>query len=360
MSSGTSLHPAYHLRPNKAIDRFMLIDVLRNIPLEKRKKYEYIGLGGPFLEDFKIMHHYYPEISLTSIEENEDTFKRQKFNKSFRAINLVKSDIASYFSEHDEFGHPLVVWFDGTDFRQRTIENIITILNKLPIGSILKVTARVSFETEPRYKEFASEVVQALNEYLKGTQLSDEEQERLALAIRNISDKVVISKDEMWLTMQTILDYLPEGYENMLEDQISRAKLYHQILRKAISSVYPNTGDNIFYLLSSNYYSDGTTMISVTGMLVRRKDLSKVRKMFKSYQPQGDQLVTPTKIDVPVLSIKERMELDALLPMRKNVGSRLYKALGYKIDSSRARTEAQLTFYNVFHKYYPFFSKIQL
>ena len=331
MSSGTSLHPAYHLRPNKAIDRFMLIDVLRNIPLEKRKKYEYIGLGGPFLEDFKIMHHYYPEISLTSIEENEDTFKRQKFNKSFRAINLVKSDIASYFSEHDEFGHPFVVWFDGTDFRQRTIE-----------------------------KEFASEVVQALNEYLKGTQLSDEEQERLALAIRNISDKVVISKDEMWLTMQTILDYLPEGYENMLEDQISRAKLYHQILRKAISSVYPNTGDNIFYLLSSNYYSDGTTMISVTGMLVRRKDLSKVRKMFKSYQPQGDQLVTPTKIDVPVLSIKERMELDALLPMRKNVGSRLYKALGYKIDSSRARTEAQLTFYNVFHKYYPFFSKIQL
>ena len=101
-------------------------------------------------------------------------------------------------------------------------------------------------------------------------------------------------------------------------------------------------------------------MISVTGILVERSSLAKVKELFRAYKPQGDQLVAPEKIDVPVLSVKERMKIDAYLPMRRHAGRRIREVLGYKIEKTVSRTEAQLEFYNMFHKYYPFFSKVQL
>jgi hypothetical protein len=361
MSAGTSRHPPYHLRPNKAIDRFLLVDLLRHVPYEERKRYEYIGLGGPFLEDFKIMHHYYPEVKLTSIEANPETYKRQRFNKSCKAIKLIESEIATYFGEHDDFRHPLIVWFDGTDFRQRTLTSLQSILLKLPVDSILKVTARVSFETEPRYKEFALATAHTVENLLSDIQgLSINQREDLSGRIRDVLINAAEEKDEMTLAMQQVSDYLPEGYEDLLGDQPSRAKLYFQILQNAISRSFPSVGEKVFHYISSNYYSDSTTMISITGMIVKRSRLSKVRQLFRDYKNQGDQLGEPTEINIPILSIKERMKLDPHLPIRKNVGRRLHNVLGYRIDSSDNLTEKQLSFYNSFHKYYPFFSKVQL
>ena len=274
MSAGTSRHPPYHLRPNKAIDRFLLVDLLRHVPYEERKRYEYIGLGGPFLEDFKIMHHYYPEVKLTSIEANPETYKRQRFNKSCKAIKLIESEIATYFGEHDDFRHPLIVWFDGTDFRQRTLTSLQSILLKLPVDSILKVTARVSFETEPRYKEFALATAQTVENLLSDIQgLSINQREDLSGRIRDVLINAAEEKDEMTLAMQQVSDYLPEGYEDLLGDQPSRAKLYFQILQNAISRSFPSVGEKVFHYISSNYYSDSTTMISITGMIVKRSRL---------------------------------------------------------------------------------------
>ena len=101
-------------------------------------------------------------------------------------------------------------------------------------------------------------------------------------------------------------------------------------------------------------------MISITGMIVKRSRLSKVRQLFRDYKNQGDQLGEPTEINISILSIKERMKLDPHLPIRKNVGRRQHNVLGYQIDSSDNLTEKQLSFYNLFHKHYPFFSKVQL
>ena len=82
MSAGTSRHPPYHLRPNKAIDRFLLVDLLRHVPYEERKRYEYIGLGGPFLEDFKIMplpSHRHGVKSLTRRRRDAETIPQSVY-----------------------------------------------------------------------------------------------------------------------------------------------------------------------------------------------------------------------------------------------------------------------------------------
>ena len=363
MIPGTSRHPPYQLRPNKAIDRFLLVDLLRHLPLNERKKYEYIGLGGPFLEDFKILHHYYPEIKLTSLESNSDTFKRQQFNKNCRKIKTVNKEISEYFEEIDEFRHPLIVWFDGTDFKRRTIETIHTILRKLPLNSIFKITARVSFETEPKYLQFATEASDVIENRIEASTLVPKENLiGLKKEVSAILTRLAHEKDQMFCIIQNVLDYLPEGYEQLLNDQPSRAMLYFQVLQNVVASIYPRTGNTIFHLLSSHYYSDGTTMISVTGILVKRKNIQSVKKQFHCFKIQGDHLVRPTKIDIPILSVKERMKIDPFLPMRsaKSAGSKLRRKLGYLIDYSQSATETQLQFYNTYQQYYPFFSRIQL
>ena len=75
-------HPPYHLRVNKAIDRFLLVQI---IDILKRyceiSDYTYYGFGGPFLEDCRLIHNRCPEIKIVSIEKNEHTFKRQEFHR---------------------------------------------------------------------------------------------------------------------------------------------------------------------------------------------------------------------------------------------------------------------------------------
>lgn len=47
--------PAYHLRPNKAVDRNLLMDaigMLAGMDSDGPRGYTYHGFGGPYLEDF--------------------------------------------------------------------------------------------------------------------------------------------------------------------------------------------------------------------------------------------------------------------------------------------------------------------
>ena len=54
MSAGTL---PYHLRQNKAVDRAVFIDMLMRIHTYiSVRDHAYVSLGGPFLEDFRIIH----------------------------------------------------------------------------------------------------------------------------------------------------------------------------------------------------------------------------------------------------------------------------------------------------------------
>jgi len=71
-------HPAYYMRPNKAVDRLALVDVIRLVVNpEELADYTYYSMGGPTLEDFRMIYEFFPELRMVCIEENEDTYKRQ-------------------------------------------------------------------------------------------------------------------------------------------------------------------------------------------------------------------------------------------------------------------------------------------
>ena len=72
------IQPAYHLRPNKAVDRFVLLEIIRRLEqFEDLADYTYYGLGGPYLEDFRVLYEMRDDIGMVSIESKERIFKRQ-------------------------------------------------------------------------------------------------------------------------------------------------------------------------------------------------------------------------------------------------------------------------------------------
>src|SRR3989304_2371501 len=86
-----SKHPAYHLRPNKAIDRSIFIELLNVLErYESLKGHTYIGFGGQFLEDFRLLAREFPQMRMFSIEKDEEVFKRQSFHKCTSKITPHK------------------------------------------------------------------------------------------------------------------------------------------------------------------------------------------------------------------------------------------------------------------------------
>jgi len=64
--SGTSI--PYHLRQNKAIDRYAFLELLSRIDrFCNITEYSYIGFGGHSLEDFKYVHSRFGINNMTSI-----------------------------------------------------------------------------------------------------------------------------------------------------------------------------------------------------------------------------------------------------------------------------------------------------
>src|SRR5690606_702529 len=111
-------HPPYHLRINKAVDRLLFVDVLRAVgSASNYSDFTYYSLAGPFLEDLRIMDHFFPDMKLVSLEIDRDTWKRQKFNQFCSRLDLRRTDVADFLT-HDYKPHTHdVFWLDYTDLK---------------------------------------------------------------------------------------------------------------------------------------------------------------------------------------------------------------------------------------------------
>ncbi len=140
MSAGSSL--PYRLRPNKAVDRELFLSLLMRLaPKLALEKYHYVGLGGPFLEDFRLVHGRLGIAKMTCIETEEQVHKRQVFNRPIASIECVHKTLEDYLDETD-FETPAIIWFDYTEPKGITtqIERFARTIGTVPLGSVLRVT----------------------------------------------------------------------------------------------------------------------------------------------------------------------------------------------------------------------------
>lgn len=318
--------PAYHLRPNKAADRFALLEAIRRLPMVGNsgglEDYTYFGMGGPYLEDFRLLYEFCPEMPMVSIEENGEIYKRQKFNLPFRTLKLIKEEMSTYIRGYDPGEDKSIFWLDYTNLSYSCFQDFTTLLEAVAPRSMIKVTLKSDpidywHFNPPRIKKYKAEDFTKKFEHV-----------------------------------------MPNPSANPPRFAGKLANLIQEMLQIASEQVFPPTvSSRSFVPVSSFYYSDGTWMFTLTGIVCDNDETNEVKRVFNNWEFANLEWNRPTRIDVPVLSTKERLLLQSLLPAETNPGSKLQQQLGYLIEDDLDKTKDALTQYAAFHRYSPYFMK---
>lgn len=310
-------HPPYHLRPNKAVDRLTFLEAIRRLgKLSRLSAYTYYGFGGPHLEEFQLLYEFCPEIKMVSIEEEKETFKRQKFHRPCAKphLQLVNNNFKSFLDQFQASDRKSIFWLDYTGLEYKYFEEFQDLLGKVAEGSVIKIT----LQCQPR---------------------------------RYSEDK---DKDDFRKKFADVMPNPAAAPPAFLEEF---SCFLQEMLQVATQQALPGAVRLMFQPISSFYYTDGTGMFTLTGVVCSRTEVDKIKKAFQDWELANLDWAKPRKIDVPVLSTKERLHLQKRLPCKRNSGKTLHKTLGYLINRDIAKTEDQLKNYADFHRYSPYFMK---
>ena len=340
-------HPPYHLRVNKAIDRFLLIEILDKLKRSgvDLSNYTYYGFGGPFLEDCRLIHDRCPEISIVSIEKDLETFKRQKFHCFSKKLELIDGSFASFLAQFSSRDGE-IFWLDYTNLSLGHFNDFKEVLGKVSENSIVKITVRA----EPPPKELTSEN-------------REEKWKDFRNRYRGEKWEVFQKKyrEEKWKDFVEKYDEIlpPKAKPTDIEKRWPFTQLLQKMLQIAAQQALPAPGESIFQLLDSCYYNDQTQMLSVTGIVCNKNEVSEIHQWFKDLTFINLTWKDPRRIDVPILSIKERLYLEQHMPTLDRTGRTLSQVLGYEIDRRREHIK-KLKQYEEYYQYYPYFARVSI
>jgi hypothetical protein len=314
--------PAYHLRTNKAVDRLLFLDALHMFETASAfAKYVYYSFGGPYLDDFRLMHEHFPKMKMVSIELLEEVFERQRFHKPTGYVTLMHSDLHTFLTNYDAGRKKGVFWLDYTKLELAQFEEFMMLLGKVNANSIVKIT----LQCQPMYYQ---------------NKIGDEKK----------ADGTY-KNDKNKLFRDTFQDFLPSSSVAIPHDPLGFARLLQDMVQIAAQKALPSAaGGLVFQPVSSFYYKDGAGIFTLTGIVCDPAEQDDIKEKFSKWAFANLDLANPPKeIDVPVLSTKERLHLQKYLPCK---GEKLAKALGYPIGDNNAGKMQQ---YADFYRQYPYF-----
>jgi hypothetical protein len=275
----------------------------------------YVGLGGPFLEDFRLIHEAFPTMNLTSIESKEQVWKRQKFHLPASKVTLHRCSVDHYFANiHDE-SERVVVWLDYTDCNNKRLREIWGLIQRLSDGSVLRVTLRAQG-----------------------------------------SSAVDMVERSQWAT-ELFGEYLPDFEPDDVEYRAFPTMLLKGI-HKVASSATANLNAKRFQLCNAISYDDGTQMLTLTGVVGDVHFCQDIRGVLRDWEFRNFNWGAPHKLTLPALSLKERLKLEPLLPSRRGTGKKLHKKLGYCIEGSAKESLEALDHYRRLAEAYPRFVRL--
>ena len=325
----------YHLRQNKAVERNLFTELLTRVGRVRNiSDYEYIGFGGPFMEDHKALHAALRMGQMHSIEREENTFLRQTFNYPAKFIKLHCKPSDEFFRTHNFSGKGTVVWLDYTSAEDLNsqINEFHGVVAKLDTFDVAKITLNAS--------------TLGLGAFPDTPERQKAEKRREVLQNR-------------------IPSYVPAD----LNDKDLQTKNYPHTLQRCVqNSLHDLSTRNTelyFHPLSSFSYADGQTMLTITGMVFKASDDAKVEKFIADSRldqwPYSNlEWAPPMPINMPALSAKERMKLDECLPIEEgtvnNPADHLKKHLGFRPGAD----DGELANYAKYYRQYPHFSRVVL
>ena len=317
MSTGSSL--PYRLRPNKAVDRELFLSLLiRLAPKLALEKYHYVGLGGPFLEDFRMIHGRLGVAKMTCIEVEEQVHKRQVFNRPVASIECVHKSLEDYLDGID-FDTPTIIWFDYTDPKGITtqVERFARTIGTVPIGSILRVTLNANPGTLGKPAENLSEA--KLMEW------------RIQAFQRRLGS------------------LFPSGLaaDGMTQKNFGKSLLY--ALRLAVEKEALSFRDRRVVWALATHYADGQAMVTAA-LVICEKDDNSIEELVKGWEfyTTAD---APHRLDLPALSTLERLTMESDVNAKAN--------MNFELPESDMG-ENPFDVFRKFYRIYPHFSRVEL
>ena len=315
-------NPVYHLRPHKAVDRNLFIEVLAHLGrVIDFSSYRYIGFGSYEFDEFKQVYRVLGFEDMHSIEKDTDIFRRQTFNRPYSCIKLFNKTCSSYFDEdYDETKHS-IIWADFTEANEKYSQcrDISNICSKIRDGDVLRVTFNANASSIPTGN-------------VPPDSLPVEERKKYRFN---------------WLK-DNLLDYFPEGAR---KEDITNDKYPFFLLKVIKKAFYKDMNHDLSACpLCCYVYSDHMQMMTVTVLMCRTDnkkeivtELQNSCKDWCSYI-NIDNWNSTIKIDLPPLTVHEQLEIGQYERNQEGI-QEIENRLGIKEDDLRK--------YWLFSRYYP-------
>ncbi|WP_027681877.1 O-methyltransferase [Rhizobium leguminosarum] len=328
MSKGASL--PYRLRPNKAVDRELFLGLLSRLAASlDLEDYRYVGLGGPFLEDFRLLHARLGINDLVSVEVEESVHLRQHFNRPIDRIECVHSTLEDYIDGTD-FEKPVIIWFDYTVPSEITeqIERFARTVVEVPLNSILRITLNANPES-----------------------LGKPEPGEIAVELSGVKSSAQKTLQE-W-RLDRLRERLGGLFPSDLKPEEMTRKRYGSCLLKtlhiAVEKEVLNFTDRRAAWVLATHYADGQPMVTAT-LIVAPKDNTSIEPLLEKWEYNSSPEV-PLVVDMPALSTLERLTMESCdNPQEK---------LGFDLPRSDMGEDPYLSFKR-FYRFFPHFSRIEL
>ncbi len=323
----------YHLRPHKAVDRRLFLDLLGR--LERWRSlhdHVYVSMGAYPLEDHRLVNRILGITRLLAFDMNPKIVARQQFNRPLDSCRCITSTSGELIDDFDRVlkdegfddARGAIVWLDYTDPKQLTqqVREFQTLLDKLTEGDIVRVTVNAHINLQI--------------DSVAGSKNPTRE-EKQAKALHTIKSKM----GEFLPSNVTVEDMTDAGFASV----ISRS------FGSAAHKAFQSTGANTFKPLSIVRYSDGTQMLSMTGMVVARAKIQEIdaKMQWASWPFASSDWGTVHHLVVPNLTLRERLFLE------KGVGREaedLIGELGFT-EASEIPLRDFLASYKNYYRFYP-------
>jgi len=322
--------PFYHLRPNKYIDRQMfvntLIDLNKFLPISN---YTYIGFGSFMFDDFKLIHQRLNIQKMISLEHNNDIYQRADKNKPYSCIDIVNKTSSDFISSFFPSDENVIIWLDYTSPKEIAIQfsDIGSLLPNLNKYDIVRITLNANPETLAKHRN--PEIVHNI---------------RLKVLKERIPDFILSTTK----------------HEEMTEDKYPITLL--RALQKAALKYLPRTSFSKKYLcpIYSTVYKDGQQMVVLTAIILNKpEDEQNIKDALGNNPQMNFTWDKPSYINVPLLTEKEAIEIDQILPC-KNAMDILRDNFSYLFDGIGNKEDRALFLrsYISYYKYYPHFHSV--
>jgi hypothetical protein len=333
----------YQLRPRKAIERNIFVDLLKKIGAYGKidfQKYRYVGFGAAYLEDFKHMHIELGIVLMDCIEMGKNAYTRQIFNNPYYFVDSYNVTSTDYINQDFKFDKNQIIWLDYTapKMLRQQLTDIEMLCAKLSSLDIVKFTFNSklsSFISSHHVKNG------------KGHTCNEFEYKTIFHFIKN---------DE------TFKKYLPEGIK--VPDISNFDSVIRAMALRAVNRGLSLGGKDLkFHHIAAFSYADGQEMTTLTGILCSDSEFSELFDQCKLHdwpfynnQVSGSEMIVAIEIAVPDMTISERMEIDKKIPA-PNIDT-IAKELAFYYGENMNEHIHLIKGYHAFYRYLPHFSKV--